>query len=133
MCPNVSFLASLIPKSAFSCNGLVPSGSLSLYVCVCVCLCGLLEFWEKKSIVKGITKSSRNKQMAKIQGAPTTPMTYGNSNISPWKNIILKKKSSKKKTQNPSRNYNSIHNLKFWHKPKYHLSSILNRKIDLIT
>jgi hypothetical protein len=30
-----------------------------------------------------------------------------------------------KKTQNPSRYYNSITNLKFQHKPKYHLSKIL--------
>jgi hypothetical protein len=36
----------------------------------------------------------------------------------------LKKKSSKR-NQNPSRYYNSITNLKFQHKPKYHLSKIL--------
>jgi len=44
----------------------------------------------------------------------------GNPNISPCKNIIFKKSS--KKSQNPSRNYNSITNLKFQHKPKYHVS-----------
>jgi hypothetical protein len=44
---------------------------------------------------------------------------YGNSNISPCKNIILKK------NQNPSRHYNSETNFKFQHKPKYHLSKIL--------
>jgi hypothetical protein len=51
---------------------------------------------------------------------------YGNSNISPCRNIILKKKSSKG-NQNPSRYYyNSIiTNLKFQHKPKYHLPKIL--------
>jgi hypothetical protein len=51
---------------------------------------------------------------------------YGNSNISPCKNISSKKKSSKR-YQNPSRYYyNSIiTNLKFQHKPKYHLSKIL--------
>jgi len=51
---------------------------------------------------------------------------YGNSNISPCKKYNLKKKSSKK-NQNPSRYYyNSIiTNLKFQHKPKYHLSKIL--------
>jgi hypothetical protein len=39
------------------------------------------------------------------------------------KNIIFKKSS--KRNQNPSRYYNSITNLKFQHKPKYHLSKIL--------
>jgi len=48
---------------------------------------------------------------------------YGNSNISPLKNIIFKK--SFKRNENPSRYYNSITNLKFQHKPKYHLSKIL--------
>jgi hypothetical protein len=46
-----------------------------------------------------------------------------NSNISPCKNIIVKKSS--KRNQNPSRYYNSITNLKFQHKPEYHLSKIL--------
>jgi hypothetical protein len=48
---------------------------------------------------------------------------YGNSNISPCKNIIFKKSS--KRNQNPSKYHNSITNLKFQHKPKYHLSKIL--------
>jgi len=48
---------------------------------------------------------------------------YGNSNISPCKNIIFKKPS--KRNQNPSRYYNSITNLKFEHTPKYHLSKIV--------
>jgi hypothetical protein len=48
---------------------------------------------------------------------------YENSNISPCKNITFKKPS--KKNQNPSRYYNSITNLKFQHKPKYHLSKII--------
>jgi hypothetical protein len=48
---------------------------------------------------------------------------YGNSNISQCKNIIFKKSSKIK--QNPSRDYNSITNLKFQHKPEYHLSKIL--------
>jgi hypothetical protein len=56
---------------------------------------------------------------------------YGNSNISPCKNIIFKKGS--KRSQNPSRYHNSITNLKFQHKPKYHLSKILIlKKIDLL-
>jgi len=50
---------------------------------------------------------------------------YGNSNISPCKNIIFKKPS--KRNQNLSRNYyNSVINIKFQHKPKTnHLSKIL--------
>jgi hypothetical protein len=47
-----------------------------------------------------------------------------NSNISPCKNIIFKK-VLQKKSQNPSRYYNTITTLKFQHKPKYHLSKIL--------
>jgi hypothetical protein len=44
-----------------------------------------------------------------------------NSNISPCKNIMFKKSSQR--NQNPSRYYyNSITNLKFQHKPKYHFS-----------
>jgi len=48
---------------------------------------------------------------------------YQNSNISPCKNIIFKKSS--KRNQNSSRYHNSVTNLKFQHKPKYHLSKIL--------
>jgi len=48
---------------------------------------------------------------------------YGNSNVSSCKNIIFKKSS--KRNQNPSRYYNSVTNLKFQHKPKYHLSEII--------
>jgi hypothetical protein len=48
---------------------------------------------------------------------------YGNLNISSSKNIIFKKSS--KRNQNPSKYYNSITNLKFQIKPKYHLSEIL--------
>ncbi len=47
---------------------------------------------------------------------------YGNSNISPCKKCNLKKFS--KRNQNPSRYYESVINLKFQHKPKYHLSKI---------
>jgi len=42
------------------------------------------------------------------------------------KNIIFKKSSER--NQNPSRYYNSVTNLKFQHKPKYHLSKILTLK-----
>jgi hypothetical protein len=48
---------------------------------------------------------------------------YGNSNILPCTNIIFKK--SPARNQNASRYYNSVTNLKFQHKPKYHLSKIL--------
>jgi hypothetical protein len=48
---------------------------------------------------------------------------YGNSNISPCKNIIFKKSS--KRNQNLSRYYNFITKLKFQHKPKYNLSKTL--------
>jgi hypothetical protein len=54
----------------------------------------------------------------------------GNSNISPCKNIIFKKSS--KRNPNPSNYYNPIINLKFQHKPKYHLSKIPHIKIDLL-
>jgi hypothetical protein len=37
----------------------------------------------------------------------------------------FQKISSKKRNQNPSRDYNSVTNLKFQQKPKYHLSKIL--------
>ncbi len=46
---------------------------------------------------------------------------YGNSNISPCKNIILKKSSKRKKRKSFS---NSITHLKFQHTPKYHLWKI---------
>ncbi len=52
---------------------------------------------------------------------------YGNSNISPCKNIIFQKSS--KRNQNPSRYYNSITNLKFQHKPK--ISSFKNPYIKI--
>jgi hypothetical protein len=55
---------------------------------------------------------------------------YGNSNISPCPNVTFKKSS--KRNQNPSRYYNSVTNLKFQHKSKYHLSKILIQKIDLL-
>jgi hypothetical protein len=50
---------------------------------------------------------------------------YGNSNISPCKNILIFKKSFKRKPPFTIY-YNSItNNLKVQHKPKYHLSKIL--------
>jgi len=56
---------------------------------------------------------------------------YENSNISPCKNIIFKIFS--KRIQNPSTcYYNYITNLKFQHKPKYHLKKNPHIKIDLL-
>ncbi len=55
---------------------------------------------------------------------------YKNSNISPCKNYIIFKKNSLKETQNPSRYYNSVTNLKCQHKPKtssFQKSSYKNR------
>jgi len=49
---------------------------------------------------------------------------YENSNIPPCRNINLQK-NPLKENQNPSRYHNSVTNLKFQHKPKYHLSKIL--------
>jgi hypothetical protein len=47
---------------------------------------------------------------------------YGHSNISPCKNILIFKKKSSKRNQNPSRYYyNSVTNLKFQHEPKYYI------------
>jgi hypothetical protein len=51
-------------------------------------------------------------------------------NISTCKNIIFEKSSER--NQNPSRYYNSITNLKFQHKPKYHLSKNPHIEIDLL-
>jgi hypothetical protein len=47
--------------------------------------------------------------------------------ISHHAKIIIFKKSSKR-NQNPSRYYNPITNLKFEHKPEYHLSKIFIEK-----
>jgi hypothetical protein len=55
---------------------------------------------------------------------------YGNSNISPCKNMVFQKSS--KRNQNPSSYHNSITNLEFQHEPK--MSSFRNPhiKIDLL-
>jgi hypothetical protein len=50
------------------------------------------------------------------------------SNISPCKNIVFKKSS--KRNKNPSRHYKLYNQSQVsTHKPKYHLSKILNIKI----
>jgi hypothetical protein len=51
--------------------------------------------------------------------------------ISPCKNIIFQK-SSKKETKILQDKYNSVTNLKFQHKPKYHLFKNLHIKRDLL-
>jgi hypothetical protein len=65
-----------------------------------------------------------------LKGILRQKNNYENSNISPCKNIFFKKSS--KESQNPSRFYNSIANLKFQHKPKYHLSKNPQIKINLL-
>ncbi len=57
---------------------------------------------------------------------------YENSNISPCKNIYIILKKSSKRNRTPSRYYNSITNLEFQKKPKYHLSKNPHIKIDLM-
>jgi len=55
---------------------------------------------------------------------------YGNSNISPCKNIIFKKSSER--NQNPSRYYNSVTNLSSFNTSQniiFHKSSYENRPI----
>jgi hypothetical protein len=56
---------------------------------------------------------------------------HGNTNISPYKNISIFKKSSKR-IQNPSRYHNSRTNLKFQHKPKLSCFQNPHIKIDLL-
>jgi hypothetical protein len=56
-----------------------------------------------------------------------------NSNISPCKiNYNLPKKNPLKRNQNPSRYCNSITNLEFQHKPKYHPFKNPCIKIELL-
>jgi hypothetical protein len=45
---------------------------------------------------------------------------------------IYSSKNPLKETKNPSRYYNCITNLKFQHKPKYHLSKNPHVKIDIL-
>jgi hypothetical protein len=51
--------------------------SLSLYIYINIS--GVFLSFEKKRIKLMESKSSRNKQMAKVQGGPTTPMTLHRS------------------------------------------------------
>ncbi len=96
--------------------------------------CHWYQVWSKGPMVwecYGVGKSNQNKQGVchsvalsfTLKSILRQKKNYGNSNISPCKNIILEKSS--KRNQNTSRYYNSITNLKFQHKPKYHLSKIL--------
>jgi hypothetical protein len=68
-----------------------------------------------------------------LKGILRQKKNYENSIISLCENIIFKK-SSLKKNQNPSRYYTTITNLKFQHKPKYHLSkkSSYKKELDLL-
>jgi hypothetical protein len=86
-------------------------------------------------------KKTQSKRVCHIVALPFTlksilrqKKSYGNSKISPCQNIIFKN-SSKRNQNHPSRYYyNSIiTNLKFQHKPKYHLSKNPHIiKIDLL-
>jgi hypothetical protein len=53
---------------------------------------------------------------------------YGNSKYFNMQKYNFHKINPSKKNQNPSRYYDSETNLKFQHKPKYHLSKILKSK-----
>jgi len=77
------------------------------------------QIFDIKKLKKKKTKKTRHCGIAIYM----KKKNYGNSNISPCNNITFKKSS--KRNQNPSRYYNSITNLKFQHKPKYHLSKTL--------
>jgi len=87
--------------------------------------------WSKMKQEKGKEREQKRKQgVCHTLAYPFTlkhilrqKKNYGNSNISPCKNTISKKSS--KRNQNHSRHYNSITNLKFQHKPKYHCSKTL--------
>jgi len=95
------------------------------------------EFFKKKYLINFVAicpyfmfKPTTKQRVCHIATLPFTlkiilkakKKTYGNSNISPCKNIISER--SFKRNQNPSRYYNSMVNVKFQHKPKYHLSKI---------
>jgi len=61
----------------------------------------------------------------KIKQSSRKRKNHENSNISPCKKYNFQKNPLKKKPKNPSRYYNSVTDLKFQHKPKYHVSKIL--------
>jgi hypothetical protein len=130
---------------AFVCSNL-PCTYLQVSHIVCVCVC-VLQFpltlkyldgemvkWFKAELGSSLflcrtSGFSFNKGCVERYALPFTlksilrqKKNYGNSNISPCKYITLKKSS--KKNQNLSHS-NYITNLKFQHKPKYHLSKIL--------
>ncbi len=104
-------------------------------------VCHWYQVWSKGPMVwecYGVVTSNQNKQgVCHIVALSFTlkcilrqKKNYGNSNISPCKNIIFKKSS--KINQNPSRYYNSITNLQVSTQAK--ISSFKNPhvKIDLL-
>jgi hypothetical protein len=117
-------------------------------VCVCVWISSYpnLEWskmwwwfiWEKRMCIrkaKCISLAIKHTFMTSgVSHCVTLPFTlkciwrqkknYANSNIPPFININLQK-NPLKENQNPSRYHNYVTNLKFQHKPKYHLSKIL--------
>ncbi len=90
-----------------------------------------LSYSKMCGVVSCTTRNERKRGASHTVALPFTlnpilrqKKNYGNSNISYHaKNIIFKKSS--KRNQNPLRYYNSVTNLKFQHKPKYHLSKFL--------
>jgi len=108
--------------------------------------CSALAFWKKSGThLKMNDESSADKELQTLTLDSNPTKTRGVSHRSlaiyikkylkakeelwefeyfTMQNYNLKKKSSER-NQNPSRYYNSITNLKFQHKPEYHLSKIL--------
>jgi hypothetical protein len=81
--------------------------------------------WLFEAIASGVSLCGLAMYIIK-RDLKATQDLYGNSNISPCKNIyLIFKKILLKKNQNPPRDHSSITNLKFQYKPKYHLPKIL--------
>jgi hypothetical protein len=112
-----------------------------LTICVCVCereLPAIGQTWGHSCVLyqvssrftsflllvtRAVSHYGLTIYMKKLSILRQKKKNYGNSNISCCKNVIFKKSS--KRNENASRYYNSVTNLKFQHKPKYHLSIIL--------
>jgi hypothetical protein len=112
-----------------------------LTICVCVCereLPAIGQTWGHSCVLyqvssrftsflllvtRAVSHYGLTIYMKKLSILRQKKKNYGNSNISCCKNVIFKKSS--KRNENASRYYNSVTNLKFRHKPKYHLSIIL--------
>jgi hypothetical protein len=78
--------------------------------------------FKKETKTRGVSHSGLAIYIEKYLNAKEELWKF--KHISQCRNIIFKKKSSKR-NQHPSRYHNPITNLKFQHKPEYHLSKIL--------